>query len=210
MRKLFIATAVIGSLISSLANAKTEGNYVGIDLIQTETSADKTIDGTGSSSNDAAFKIKDADQISLGVNYKYAFNFNNFFVSPGIFFDYSDISAKDSANDEWNLDYRLGAKVDLGYDVTDKFAVFVNAGIVNNYYTVDWKSSSSVSKKSDSDLSLAYGLGVKYSVLDNLDASLGYEMSSFDMDSPDYPTMVGKERTEIDVQTIRVGASYKF
>ena len=45
--------------------------------------------------NTLRFKIKDTDQISLGISYKHAFNFNNFFIAPGVFFDYSNLNAKE-------------------------------------------------------------------------------------------------------------------
>ncbi|MDA7705517.1 outer membrane beta-barrel protein [Rickettsiales bacterium] len=207
MRKLFITTAAVCSLMSSLASAKTEGNYVGIDLVQTQTSATKTKDGNGTTPNSTTFKVRDENNISLGLNYKYAFNFNNFFIAPGVLVDYANVSAHDSVNDSWNLDYRLGLNIDLGYDITDKIAVFAKTGLVNNYYHVNWAGNK---EKSGSDLSLSYGLGAKYSVLDNLDAVLSYETSSLDMESPNYVTKVGKETTRFELDIIKIGASYKF
>lgn len=205
MKKLFITATIVASLFSSIASAKTEGNYVGVDVLRSSSSAgtSKWTDGSDNFISDS--KIKDSDQISLGVNYKYAVNFNNFFVAPVVFFDYTNISAKDFVGDDWKLTARAGARLDLGYDVTDKIAVFVNAGLANNYYDVDWKSEGA--RKKDSDLSATFGAGVKYSILDNMDVGLTYEKSEFEMESPVTP---GKQLTKFDIDVIKVGAAFKF
>ena len=52
------------------------------------------------------------------------------------------ISEQSFNNDEWDLDFRYGAKVDLGYDITDKFAAFVNVGAANNHYEARYASGS--------------------------------------------------------------------
>ena len=193
MRFLFIYIFTIFLYISN-ASAKTSGNYLGIDLIHSEVKLDNISTGTNSS-------IRSGDKVSVGVNYKYAFNFDNFFVAPRVFFDYTNIGAKASNNDEWDLDFRYGAKVDLGYDITDKFAAFVNVGAANNHYEARYASGS---KTSDSKLEALYGVGVKYSATDAIDFGLSYEISNLNVKDPLNNTV------KFDLEVFRLGVSYNF
>ena len=191
MKKLSIFAALLISLSSVSAFAKTSGNYAGIDLIYSEVELDQTSTST----------IRSGDQVSVGVNYKYAFNFDNFFVAPGVFFDYTNIGAKASNGDEWDLDFRYGAKIDLGYDITDKFAAFVNVGAANNHYDARYTSGS---KTSDSKLEALYGIGVKYSATDDIDVGVSYEFSNLNVKDPLNNTV------KFDLEVVRLGVSYNF
>ena len=192
MKKFAILATLLISLSSFSAFAKTSGNYAGIDIIYSEVKLDQA----------STSSIGSGDQISVGVNYKYAFNFNNFFVAPGVFFDYTNIRAKASNNDEWDLDFRYGAKVDLGYDITDKFAAFVNIGLANNHY--DAKYIVSGTKTSDSKIEELYGIGVKYSATDDIDVGLSYEFSNLNVKDPLNNTV------KFDLEVVRLGISYNF
>ncbi len=199
--KLFIAASVAGFLISSLANAKTSGNYVGLDIIRTSVEEGETTLG-GTSFGDNFFETGSEDQVSFGLNYKYAFNFKNFFIAPGVLFDYSNISLSnpDVSSNNFDLDYRYGLKVDAGYDITDKFALFVNTALIQNVYTL----SNAGGTDSGSDSSASYGFGAKYSVSDVVDVSLAYEMSEYTL------TDINQDTVDFDVDTLRVGLAYKF
>jgi opacity protein-like surface antigen len=190
MKKTIAISTILMVLSSVPAMAKTEGNYVGLDL----TNARVNYEG-GSS-------VHDDKQTSFGANYKYAFNHNNFFVAPGVFFEDLNVKSEDNVGDNWNVNYRYGAKLDLGYDFTDKFAGFVNAGVANTNYKVHQKSISQ--KATDDDLSGVYGVGVKYSVSNNVDLGLGYDYSEIEVKGAD-----GSVKSP-NVQVIKVGAAYKF
>lgn len=203
MKTKFILITAIITLYSTYSFAKTEGNYVGVDLIRTE------IKGND---NEKEHKI------SGGLNYEYAFNMNNFFIAPGAFFDYSNDTAKTKNTESGvevgankiGLDYRYGARVNFGYDF-NKFAVYANIGLAENHYTVDIGAggiAQNGAKKSGNDLALAYGIGAKYSVTDRIDVKLGYEMSKFNMRYPANEEGYGKEKFKLNV--IRFGAAYKF
>jgi outer membrane autotransporter protein len=210
MKKLLIAATIIGSLASSLTNAKTKGNYVGLNIIKTDMQATQNTYNNVSTNN--GFKLADEDQISLGIDYKHAFNFGGFFVAPGGFFEYSNVSTKDESgttyNADYNLNFRLGAKVDLGYDITDKFAAYTNLGLVANGYSYDYKANNGSSLElSDSAVALSYGLGVKYALRDNLDINIEYEVSEFEMD---VSGLGNTETQDFDLEIIKVGAAFKF
>jgi opacity protein-like surface antigen len=210
MKKLLITAAIIGSLTSSLANAKTEGNYVGLNIIKTDMQATQNTYRGVSSNN--GFKLTPEDQISLGINYKRAFNFGGFFVAPGGFFEYSNISTKDGTgatySAQYNLDFRVGAKVDFGYDITDKFAAYANLGLVANGYSYDFKGNNGDSLElSDNAIAPSYGLGIKYALRDNLDINVQYEVSEFEMD---VSGLGSTETQDFDLEIIKVGAAFKF
>ncbi|MFC1659406.1 outer membrane protein [Pseudomonadota bacterium] len=197
--KILAIASVISVIAINNANAKTEGNYLGLDLIRTELDFN-----TNNYGGNNLYEIKKDDQVSIGVNYKYAFNFDNFFVTPGVLYDYTNLSLKDKDGDKWNLNHRYGIGIDIGYDLHDKFAVFANISGIRSMYKVDWKSI--VASNRDYDDSMSYALGAKYSVLDNLDVKVSYEISSVNMKEP---TTVGRS-TEFNINIMRLGVSYKW
>jgi opacity protein-like surface antigen len=203
IQKAFLLGMVISTVSVANANAKTEGNYLGLDLIRTELRFD-------SANHDGGINIWDIDnnyKTSLGINYKYSFNFNNFFIAPGIFYDYSNVKIYDSyrsSGDKWELNHRYGFGADIGYDINDNLGVFINLSLVRNMYKVDWHGSSGLINK-DHDDSLSFGIGAKYSISKNLDVRASYERSSVVMKEPD-----AGNSTEFDVNIFRLGLAYKF
>jgi hypothetical protein len=86
MKKLLIISSLIASLTAASANAKTEGSYLGIDLLKTNTQVKGT--GIGEDYGVGWFNTKAKDSsIGFGLNYKYAINMNNFFIAPGLFYE---------------------------------------------------------------------------------------------------------------------------
>lgn len=228
MKIKIIAIAAVAVVVSTSAFAKTEGNYLGIDVIRTEMEPDKK---QAESSN---FNIdqKKAHKMSAGLDYKYAFNMNNFFIAPGVFADYSNVKNKTIIVDiggsavggsyisEFDLKYRAGAKVDVGFDL-GRFAIFGSAGLAENFYNyketvqggfdIDLgplgnysNGKSSSSEKSGHALGLVYGGGAKFSLTDNLDLKASYEMSKFDARDNEGNKMKFK------LNVIRAGLAFKF
>lgn len=194
MKKLLITTVILGSLFSSLAMAKTEGNYVGVDILS-----------TNFESFDANFEKHDESSFGFGVNYKYAINFNNFFIAPGIFLNHNNASSSfaDLGNGSYDIDtlkYSYGAKVDLGYDINDKIAAFVTGGYLESRIelTEDFQTTRNITEES-----FLYGGGVKYSVTNDVDVNIAYEHAEYDIGALSHIN-------DFDIDTIKVGASYKF
>lgn len=190
MKKLLIVTTIIGSLMSSMAFAKTEGNYVGLDILN-----------TNFESYDSYNEKHDGRDFGLGLNYKHAINFDSFFIAPGVFYNFNnvEISYKDKDGDSYNdkLRYSYGINLDLGYDINDKFATFASVGYVESRI-----NHNAIWSNTQSDLteeSILYGFGVKYSATDLIDVNLSYEYFSYD--SAD---------NNLDVDVLKIGASYKF
>lgn len=204
MKKLFITAALLGSFASQSTFAKTEGNYIGIDAIRTELRFDK-VKGSALPGD-----IGNDNETSVGVNYKYAFNFDNFFVAPGLFYDYAHAKAISTGTfglgtpfrDDLELNHRFGAKLDLGYDITNKFAAFATVGAANNSVRVLWRPQ--YMSNHTNGLGLIYGVGAKYSVTHNIDFNLGYEFSNARMKDLD------GRRIDFNVNVARAGVAYKF
>ena len=91
MRKLFICFTASLALISSLAMAKTEGNSVGVNLINTN--LDRTTSGTNTGA-------AEDDSFGFGFDVTHARNLgdlnpslNNVFVSANAFLDFNEADA---------------------------------------------------------------------------------------------------------------------
>ncbi len=110
-----------------------------------------------------------------------------------------------------------GAKLDFGYDVTDKFAVFATLGYIEYRYDSSLVSTSVDSFAGVNPESVSteertlYGFGIKYSLNESYDLSLAYEY--FDNNKSDNFSLervkannVAKKYTDV----IKIGASYRF
>jgi len=201
MKKLILLTSLITIFTTSFALAKTEGNYLGIDLLQA--SADQRYLQNGKVANN--YKEFDDSSYGIGTGYKYAFNFDKIFISPGVFFENLGTKAADKDGDNVLLNNRYGAKVDIGYDVSDKFSAYFTNGASNTSYKVDWKSVGR--KKSGSKLDYFYGAGLAYKVSDKLVMNVEYNRQSTVLDTPN---LGGINQVKADLNVIKVGLAYNF
>ena len=197
MKKTLSLIAIVGSLLTTSAYAKTEGNYAGIDVLRTSAKHKYESNGlTGSKFDDSS--------IGVGVNYKHAFNFNQVFLAPGVFFDQLGTKSKDSDGGKVSASYRYGAKLDLGYDITDDFAIYFTNGFSNLLYSVDWNNTGD-GKKSASKLGYVYGGGLSYKIAKNLVVNLEYNTQSVDLKTPSTGSKVASS-----IRVAKVGLSYNF
>ena len=199
MKKLILITSIITAIFSS-AFAKTEGNLLGVDVLRSSARSDY---------NFTEYHTRTADykdsKTGLGINYKYAFNFNGIFVAPGVFFDYIGAEMQDYKGDTVSTKYRYGAKFDIGYDVTDNFSAYFTNGVANNAYKVDWKSWDQ--KTSSMEAGYFYGAGLSYKVTQNVALNFEYNIAkSLDYKTPYDPDMKG----EAELKVAKLGISYNF
>jgi len=136
---------IIFITISSGANARTVGNYIGIDLIQTTlrfSSDKKFTDKTINSgfTNPVA-------KTSYGFQYGYAVNILGLFVAPTLIYEFNDArnlfnrtaQYAEVRKDHYGKGFakikeRYGAKLNIGYDITNNLGVYGLVGYaVNNY-----------------------------------------------------------------------------
>lgn len=202
---LFVVT--MGTMLFSCESfAKTEGHYVGLNIIKTDVKPKEyKSNSTGTLTNSDAYNIKGEDKVSFGLSYKYAFNFDKFFLAPGVFYDHSKISMSDDYSQKWDLNYRYGFRVDAGYDFTNEFSAYALAGSAINNVGL---SNNTGFKDTANDSSLFYGLGIKYALSKKVTINLEYEQSDYDADLVFTNGTTASQN--FDSSIIRLGVSYKF
>ncbi len=182
-KKLLAAVSIAATIATSSAFAKTEGSYVGLDLLATKY---KIFNSDNSRKDDIDYGV--------GVNYKYALNFDNVFVAPGVFYNYNNAEVKNEFGGKVKIKYSYGVKADIGYDITDKIATFVTLGYQESRHEASFVDNSTQE-------ALIYGVGGKYSLTNNVDVALAYEYSNYNQSG--VPNSINPE-------VVKLGVAYKF
>ncbi len=227
MKKFLLITTTV-SILASSAFAKTEGNYFGIDIIRTSAQEkSRSSEYNDTVGGPELFYSHDKKQSStgFGINYKHAFNFDKFFIAPGVFLEKLGTDTKTGYEYSSNLYYsqeiklqnRYGVRADLGYDVTDKFSAYVPVGYNLVSYQISTNEYQSpnyaASKKTGSEGSYFYGLGFSYVLTDNIGINAEYNrLSQMKLKSASGVTLANSGTIVADttVQIFKIGASYKF
>ena len=144
--KKFLFTLISLIILTSINNshAKTQGNYLEVNFITSNVNFQNIKYFPTKISKNR--HTNSSSTYSFGVNYSYAFNYNNFFIAPGLIFEKNN--AKNFLNRQSSQDHlpsffgtsynlikkRYGIKLDLGYDFNDNIALYATLGqAVNNY-----------------------------------------------------------------------------
>ena len=200
-KKLLAAASVAVAVASSSAFAKTEGHYAGLDLLRSKSEHNYKNSGV-------QFKNFENSATGVGLNYRYAFNMNNFFIAPGAFIEKIGTEATETAGfDKAKIDYRYGLKADVGYDIADAFSVYFTGGVSNTHYEIDW-SQAELGKKSGNEAGYFYGLGLGYEITKEIGVRVEYNIQSLDLEAP--KTIFGSTKAETDLSVMKVGVSYHF
>ena len=151
-----LALACVAACCVNNANAKTEGNYIGINVVEHEIGFDYDEPVYVPRS----FTHSGVNNTDLSISYKYAFNYKNFILAPELIYgvglgDYQETYA---------------AKIHVGYDLTDNFAFLVNIG---------FDSNNNIEERE----AITYGLAAKYQLDENwnLEASLDIREKGLDL-----------------------------
>lgn len=128
------------------ALSKTSGNYVGIDFIKSNLSFSRHSFYKNYSQKSVHTHPTSSD--SLGLKYSYAFNYKNFYIAPGLIFEFNNVknNLNNSSNPgEASIDIqgstyskirrRYGTKIDFGFDINDYLSVYSTYGYAINYFT---------------------------------------------------------------------------
>ena len=207
MKKNLIVTTIATTFVfmASQAIAKTEGSYVGVDLLSVNSSHQYAQSNVIASNFD---KFNNT-ATGFGLNYKYAFNANKIFFAPNAFYEKLGTKA-DSINKLGNtslsVESRYGVKFDFGYDVSDNFALYVTGGLANVNYSVDWKIATG-QKKSGGKIGGIIGLGANYYPHQNVAISLEYNFQKLDLATPDNG---GINQAKTEISAVKIGAAYHF
>lgn len=220
MKKIIISLLV---LLSFEAAAK-DGAYVGVNLNHSH--AQHRVGGVDTTSYTISsydnMSYTDAKNVGFGFEAGYKISFDGIYLAPEIFFDQLNNNAEDpsaninlasSANfvqDRLILNYRYGAKLNVGHNFTDKFSVFLTGGFANVDYDVNWNSlqgSSDVGYSSygADKLALLYGFGVAYDVSENLAAKLTFDRQDFAI-----RYSLDGWRSSVELDVIRLGVAWGF
>ncbi len=224
MRKISIGLMCI-FLTPSMASAR-DGAYIGADALWTSAKYkyhNKRV------MEQAEGKYTRARDVGFGFNAGYKIGLNTItgqslvekvFIAPEVFFDsvrskghdtayLSNNSAGNFVNDKIQIQSRHGIKLNIGYDITPKLNVFVNAGFTK----VKWKNSYLYDNVTEKGVRSApiYGLGIAYNLDDNwaIRAAADYQQF-FIPNSSFYAGSHGAWVTKVTLETFKVGAAYRF
>lgn len=231
MKKFYYLLLALIVTFSPNAWSKTEGFYVGLDVLNAKSKVDvKTVSVENIDPflfyigiNAENFKIKDNlsdSNAGLGFDAKYAVNFGKFYVAPGISLDYLNLNNKKYINNKnfdikLKLSSRLSSKIDLGYDLNDRFSIFVPLGISSISCELNTRDSlkNLLASTSGTVISYFYGIGVNTRINEKLALKLEYNKTSVDIDSKTSTVHFfadTKIRNSVDLDIFKVGAVYKF
>lgn len=223
MKKIFYLFTILGSLVATAANAKTEGHYLGINLLRTDTRTTSNSDAAGDSALPEWYlHQKSETDYGVGLSYGYAFNFNNFFIAPQISYDKVSSEVKvgypGTANDPFSqsikIKNRTTAQVNLGYDITDKFAAYVPVGISSFRYqiqTSDISTTNTYSKSNGNEVSNFFGLGFSYQPIKHLAISLEYnKFQNLKITSERATFNGGSIKADVELEIVKLGVAYNF
>ena len=204
MKKLITVSSVLAMLAASSAYAKTEGDYFGVELLRSKSDSQYKSNGTVLT---APGKFSDS-ATGYGINYKHAFNVgNDIFIAPGVFFDKIGTMAIDKAGkgEPVSINNRYGAKLDIGYDINDQFAVYFTNGFTKVRYLVDWSGANAGAKRGVTTFVYFYGIGGAYHATKNITFNIEYNTQHISLASPTEGT---NARTKLDVA--KIGIAYSF
>lgn len=238
MKKLILLTAIFATL-SSQSFAKTEGSYFGIDVIRNSMNVNSSSNSPHSS--DAAWynHKKSDDAFGVGLNYKYAFNFNNFFIAPAVSFNFANNKTSSRYDDpqsftslgvtykvnnpyshQAQIKSQLNLQANFGYDVTDNFAFYVPLGVSSISYQIDTDDRALfngvttdyiTTKQTGRKTAGFIGVGLSYQIAKNLVVNLEYnKFQEIDFKANKAAHQQYDIKTKINLDSVKLGVSYGF
>lgn len=216
MKKIIALTSTFAVLAAASASAKTEGNYLALDLHRAVTQAHNDI-RTGTAITDHIDKRYD-QQLNFGASYKYAFNFDKLFVAPGVFFERIGTNTR-IATGENNDDHyfrvrnRHGVKVDVGYDITDNFAAYLTGGLSYTGYKTnhsDANGQASPQVLSGSKPGFLWGFGAMQKINDNFSVGAEYNTQRLSVKGLLNDTGSGDVRIKSTIDVYKLVVAYHF
>lgn len=216
--KLFIKSLFFLSISSFLfgkALAKTEGFNIGLSFDRFNANNELILTRGFSSYNGIENKFNIYSS-GLGVDFKYYVNYDNFFLSPSIFFDYINNEARKTSDiDNVEFKNRYGIKTEFGYNLIDDFSIYGvigYAGISYDHSILRYVSGDTglilINKHiSDRDYSMIYGVGFLYSLNDKVSFDLELNRQNVD---PNLTSSMGYDRIHTRLDNFSFGILYNF
>lgn len=218
--KKFLITTALTSFICTSAFAKTEGSYIGVDFLSNRVSYYTKVKYPNGDSG----IIKPTERggnFGAGINYKYAFNFNNFFFAPGIFAEqisFGKSKTNGTNEDSLQVKNRYGARLDLGYDIGDYVSPYVTGGYSGISYRsvsdgVNTSNKIVTATRNANTGSFFFGGGIKFTLSKSLALNFEYNMQKFNARSaiPNGTADYISKYTQVSrIDIAKVGLSYNF
>lgn len=222
MKKFLLLLLSLTTLASGASASRKSRVYFGMDYLNTEAKHqyfDKYNQAIGSHPNRS-----DAASSASGFSFNLGFKsyLNRFYAAPEIFFDQLNSSTPDFyapqpqngnplrfSQDELAVNYRYGARLNLGVNPYRNLNFFANIGIASVDYDVRWNNSNSSIYGNNShgsqELTPIYGAGISYDINKHFTIKL----------SQDYQRIKAVYVFEglvdqIDLMVTRAGVAYSF
>ncbi|MBM3580215.1 MAG: porin family protein [Alphaproteobacteria bacterium] len=210
MKKLLVLTSVVAVFSAASASAKTEGRYVGVDLLRGNVSyAERYSDN----SDRAAVETSDTqgEGVGLGVRLSHAYNSDGVFVAPGVFAEHNNVRADGVSTQRLQVNNRVGVKADIGYDMADNVAPYLTVG----YAAVDYRTRNNdgvtgSKVKNGLTSSWFYGVGLKIDVNKSWAFNAEYQTQDFRAKTRTGGTDNYSGVFKSNFNEVKLGASYKF
>lgn len=209
MKKSKITLSILALSIfasnATIANAKTEGLYVGANVSRVST-------GLHAQTNEEKRNIKVST--GFGLDAKYAFNKSGVFIAPGAFVDFfsnkyvTKYPEYNNSGEKSRLENRYGLKVDAGYDVTNNFAPYITAGVseVGYKYTVNNSINNTRGRANHFKQGNFFGFGSNFHINDKFTVNAEFNTQNTKAGAPLEDFV--KEKYRINI--VKVGGAYHF
>jgi opacity protein-like surface antigen len=213
--------------VKSNFTTKTEGSYLEADLV-----AFRTTFLVHDASLGTPYVHPPANQdmsYGVGLGYKYAVNFNNFFIAPGIFFEKNATGkAKGRIGVSLNNRSRYGLKSDFGYDFFNgRFSPYLTSGYAEIDYRTrsyggvyvyvpaddDYVLKDLSAGRDGKDRSWFYGAGFKVGLTKSTSLNIEYNYQKYiAKGSPPEESAwyLSNIYHEAKLETLKLGLSYNF
>lgn len=216
MKNNALILAFVGMLLSQNSFAKTQGSYVGIDLLDTNIKFHEryTNDSTPEFT-DRRPSFSDSDY-GVGLHYSYALNAAGLFIAPGLIFEFNNADAQAYGERELQkvkVQNRYGAKLDIGFDLTPVISPYLTGGYIalshkNREYFDNYQNSRT---RSATSMDWIYGAGIMFNCDKYTAINIEYTIQEIDLrNTTDGAAnkLISRYRTRIDV--LKFGVSYRF
>ncbi len=205
MKKPLFIAAFLLLFANANAFAKTQGNYITINSVKAKSDSFK--------GKILSYEVDSGSSNGIGFSFMSALNFDNFILAPELFYDKLGITTKDEYDDKWNINQRVGVKVNLGYDFNDHFAILLNAGLARTSYDVKWTTATSYSYRENYSDNLIYGAAIKVSPFENFSIILAHDIADINIQEPQYYrgfTLYQGDFLKTTIATTKLGLAYRF
>ena len=217
--KKIILSLIFALAFPAVASAKS-GAYVGVNANHSNARHKVAVisnDDAGTFNFNLVYPNIETSEKNIGFGFDlgYKFSSNSVFIAPELFFDQLNNSAQDPLAADYGdysvykadrivLNYRYGAKLNLGVNLTSKLAGFISGGVANVDYDNEWQSFPA-RNYNGAKLAGIYGVGISYDLTDSITAKASYDWQKFAI-------RYGFEgwRSSVDLRVAKVGIAYNF